>query len=236
MAKNKVVVGVVTLCMVLVAGLLVISSDSVFGLEGSKRVAMKEGNTKVTNGSDEKEVIKVKAGLNKFDNEHLPKNFTSSVGEIFDKDFNHMNKDNSKFNLTLKLTDESSDEFDKNVEINGSIKIGKRSYGFKGEGEAISTEFEGETYYRVKYNGTFQGVNLKKENKNGNKLNLDNKNTGGIIIVNAKNNEIFKSSVSVGYANHTAMLFFGDDNKVTHLVDKKVIEELKGNSMQRKGQ
>ncbi|SIS45470.1 hypothetical protein [Salimicrobium flavidum] len=175
--------------------------------------------------TDNEDVIKIEAPLSKHDNKHLPEQLSESVSNVFHKDFKNMNKDNSQLDLTLHLTKNENTESFSQTTITGSVEIEEKSYNFKGDGKVVTVNYEGNTYYRIRYDAILE--NTKLESEHNDNTTYTEENTTGFIYVNPDNRNIFKASMTVGRAGNSAALFFGDEHEVASKIEEKAFNMIK---------
>lgn len=181
-----------------------------------------------TQNAPEETVLEIQDKLNKYDNQMIEKHASKNApgsGEngtksIFGKAFSEMNGTNTTIRLVLPLEGYERAP----IQVDGAIEVEGSSYEFKGPGTVYSTTFEGDEYFKISFDALLEGTNIEEE-VDGQKA-FEGYNSAGIIIVKADNPEIFKASFSAGFAESTAILFFGDDHETIHQVDNQIYTEL----------
>lgn len=152
----------------------------------------------------------------------IAKEFHGNVEEKYDIPLNEIRK-NAKVQLNLKFSKVKSDDSNRDAEVVGSVNIGKRNYGFQGQGdfiEFIDTETNDIYYYGVVF-GDLKGINMNEEESNYTEF--DGHNSVINIMFSPSNNKAF-IAVGSGFADYTSHIIFGELMNSGELLQKYVLK------------
>lgn len=160
---------------------------------------------------NKKNVHHVSATLNESLMNKLSDSFLSNSNEKFETNTKQLNKDKSKVQITIHYKKKDVDKEYVIEKAVGSVFVEKRSYGFNGEGylTEVTLPENNETYYVGRIFGNLLGVKKNANEPEAGEFGGDN--SIWYIIFSPNNDKVYIST-SVGFANYTSVLIFGNIN------------------------
>lgn len=160
--------------------------------------------------TDEKTVLHLATNLNKEETDYVNnKYFDNQTTEKFGHEYNTLDPKATKIELTFNFEAKNPEMYQRIADVQGAIIIGQKSFGFKGHGrfEPYVTPDTNETFYVGDVTGELKGVTMHPDEPNYHEF--DGENTDWLVVFNPDNGKIHVAA-SVGFQDHTGLLFFGE--------------------------